>query len=57
VFWDAKVILLIDYLEKGRTITGEYYSNLLDQLDVTIFEKRPDLKKKKKKKESFTWTT
>ena len=36
VFWDAKGILLIDYLEKGRTITGEYYSNLLDQLDVKI---------------------
>lgn len=33
VFWDAKGILLIDYLEKGRTITGEYYSNLYDQLD------------------------
>lgn len=47
VFWDAKGILLIDYLEKGRTITGEYYSQLLDQLDVAISEKRPGLKKKK----------
>ena len=27
----AKGILLIDYLEKGRTITGEYYSNLLER--------------------------
>ena len=26
VFWDAKGILLSDCLEKGRTITGEYYS-------------------------------
>jgi Transposase. len=34
VFWDAKGILLIDYLEKGRTIAGEYYCNLLDKLDV-----------------------
>jgi Transposase. len=50
VFWDAKGILLSDCLEKGRTITGEYYSNLLDQLDVKICEKRPGLKKKKKKK-------
>ena len=25
VFWDAKGIFLIDYLEKGKTITGEYY--------------------------------
>ena len=44
VFWDA--ILLSDYLEKGRTIRGECYSNLLDQLDVKIREKRPSLKKK-----------
>jgi histone-lysine N-methyltransferase SETMAR len=27
VFWDAKGILFIDYLEKGKTITMEYYSN------------------------------
>lgn len=47
VFWDAKGILLIDYLPKGRTITGEYYSNLLDQLDAKIRQKRPGLKKKK----------
>lgn len=33
MFWDAKAILLNDYIEKGRTITGEYYSNLYDQLD------------------------
>ena len=29
ILWDAKVILLIDYLEKGQTINGEYYANLL----------------------------
>ena len=29
------------------TITGEYYSTLLDQLDVKIREMRPGLKKKK----------
>jgi len=28
VFWDAEGILFIDYLEKGKTITGEYYSSL-----------------------------
>jgi len=33
VFWDAEGILIIDYFEKGRTITGEYYSNLLTRLD------------------------
>ncbi|XP_055308260.1 uncharacterized protein LOC129572342, partial [Sitodiplosis mosellana] len=30
VFWDAHGIIFIDYLEKGRTITGAYYAALLD---------------------------
>jgi len=30
----------IDYLENGKTITGEYYSNLLTRLDEKIREKR-----------------
>ena len=38
VFWYAKGILLIDYHEKGRTIAGKYYSNLLVHLDVKICE-------------------
>jgi hypothetical protein len=46
VFWGAEGILFIDYLEKGKTITGEYYSNLLTTLDEKICEKRPDLQKK-----------
>ena len=33
VFWDAEGILFIDYLEKRKKITGEYYSNLLNELD------------------------
>jgi hypothetical protein len=33
VFWDAEGILFIDYFEKGKTITGEYYCNLLTRLD------------------------
>jgi histone-lysine N-methyltransferase SETMAR len=48
VFWDAEGILFIDYLEKGKTITGEYYSNLLRRLGEKIREKRPGLQKKKK---------
>ena len=47
VFWDAKGVLLIDYLEKGTTINSEYYCNLLDQLHDKIREKRPGLQKKK----------
>ena len=43
VFWDAKGILLLDYLPTGQTITGQYYANLLDQLQKKIREKRPCL--------------
>jgi histone-lysine N-methyltransferase SETMAR len=46
VFWDAEGILF-DYLEKGKTITGEYYSNLLTRLDKKVCEERPSLQKKK----------
>jgi hypothetical protein len=28
MFWDAEGILFTDYLERVKTITGEYYSNL-----------------------------
>jgi histone-lysine N-methyltransferase SETMAR len=40
VFWNAEGILFIDYLENGKTITGEYYSNLLTRLDEKIRAKR-----------------
>jgi hypothetical protein len=38
----------IDYLEKSKTVTGEYYFILLNRLEEKIREKRPDLEKKKK---------
>ena len=47
VFWDYKGILLIDSLQKGKTINSEYYCNLLDQLNLKIREKRPGLQQKK----------
>jgi histone-lysine N-methyltransferase SETMAR len=47
VFGDAEGILFIDYLEKGKRITGKYYSNLLTRLDEKIREKRLGLQKKK----------
>ena len=47
VFWDARGIIYINYLEKGRTITGVYYAALLDRLVDEIKEKRPHLQKKK----------
>jgi len=47
VFWDAEGILFIVNLEKSKTITREYYSNLLTRLDRKIHEKRHSLQKKK----------
>lgn len=47
IFWDSKGILLIDYLPKGKTISGQYYADLLDRLLIMIREKRPGLLKKK----------
>lgn len=39
VFWDAHVIILIDDLQKGKNINGEYYANLLQSLSDEIMEK------------------
>ena len=39
VFWDAKGIIMLDFLLKRSTITGVYYANLLDQLITAIREK------------------
>ena len=46
IFWDAQGILLIDYLEKGRTINSEYYIALLVHLKEEIAKKWPQMKKK-----------
>lgn len=43
IFWDIEGILLIDYKEKGVSITGEYYASLLERLRACI-------KKKEKRK-------
>jgi hypothetical protein len=47
VFWDAEGILFIYYLENGKTITGEYYPNLLTRLDEKIVRKDQVCKRKK----------
>jgi histone-lysine N-methyltransferase SETMAR len=39
-FWVSEGILLIDYLPRGVTVIGEYYSNLLRRLRDAIKEKR-----------------
>jgi hypothetical protein len=53
VFWDSQGIILINYLEKGKTITGASYSSLLDRLETELQEKRPYWPTKK----SFSITT
>ena len=40
VFWDAKGVIMLDFLPKRSTITGVYYANLLDQLRTAVHEKR-----------------
>jgi histone-lysine N-methyltransferase SETMAR len=39
VFWDRDGILLVDYLEKGATITARYYIALLDKLKLQLVSK------------------
>ena len=41
VFWDAKGIVFINYLQKSKTINGEYYAKLLRELRQAIKSKRP----------------
>ncbi|UYV66917.1 hypothetical protein LAZ67_4003322 [Cordylochernes scorpioides] len=40
VFWDSEGVLLLDSLNKGQTINGNYYANLVKQLREAIKEKR-----------------
>ncbi|GFX30607.1 histone-lysine N-methyltransferase SETMAR [Trichonephila clavipes] len=47
VIWDSHGVILIDYLQKGKTLTFAYYAYLLDKLKAEFAEKRPLLKQKK----------
>ena len=40
VVWDAKGVIMLDFLPKRSTIAGVYYANLLDQQRTAILEKR-----------------
>lgn len=47
VFWDCHGVLLVDFLEKGKTVDSEYYyCALLERLKVEIAVKRPRMKGK-----------
>lgn len=47
IFWDPKGIILIDYLEKRKTITDQYYAALLEKFKAVIKENRPRVANKK----------
>ena len=41
VFWDVKGIVHLEYMENGRTVTGNYYAQVLQRLRADIDDKRP----------------
>jgi Transposase. len=41
VFWNSQGVIYIDYLEKGKTVTGLYYSELLDEFDAKLQKNGP----------------
>jgi len=47
VFWDSQGVIYIDYLEKGKTVTGLYYAELLRRLAAELQNVRPHLANKK----------
>lgn len=47
VFWDSQEIILMDYLEKVKTITDENYLLIMNCLRIELIEKRPRLARKK----------
>lgn len=44
IFWDSQGVVLIDYVEKGKT-NKKYYATLLEQLNDAIKAKRPRKKR------------
>ena len=40
VFWDSEGVLMIDYLQRGKTVTGVYYADQIRKLRAAIKQKR-----------------
>jgi hypothetical protein len=40
IFWNSQGIIMIDYLEQGRTINGSYYTDKLRSLHQEIARNR-----------------
>ena len=41
VFWDSERVVLVDFLEGKKTVTGAYYVEVLRKLRAKLAEKRP----------------
>ena len=41
VFWDSKGVVVVDFLEGKKTVTGTYYVEVLRKLRAKLAEKRP----------------
>jgi len=41
VFWDSEGVVLVDYLEQQKTVTGPYYVDVLKKLRTQLAKKRP----------------
>ena len=41
VFWDSEGVVLVDFLEDKKTVTGAYYVEVLRKLRAKLAEKRP----------------
>ena len=41
VFWDSEGVVLVDFLEGKKTVTGAYYVEVLRKLRGKLAEKRP----------------
>jgi hypothetical protein len=41
VFWDSEGCILVDFLEKGKTINAARYVQTLKELRRALLEKRP----------------
>ena len=42
VFWDSEGVVLVDFLESKKTVTGAYYVEILKKLRAKLAEKRPE---------------
>src|ERR1700755_1274779 len=46
-FWDLQGVIYLHYLEKGKTVTGLYYAELLGRFDAELQKNGPIWRRKK----------